>query len=267
MAPDRPARPSPGLPRRPQVRPAVARRRSDPLRCRLLCCPPPGFGTNACGPGPPAARYQRPDPRPPNCWPARHQPAARSRWHPRPAARAHLPAPGLPASGPAAPGLTAPGLTTPSPPTAPPRPVPLAARRTAARPAWLPRGARGAAARHHGPGQPGQIPAVPLLEDHQVRCSQLTRQLALCSVARSRASGRSLSSGSRAQWASGGRSAPRGSCSYALAGAVLATSAVSASGRIATICPCSVLRLPGRSAAAVIPAPAGPAAASAPRWP
>ena len=285
MAPGQPARPSHGRPRRPQARPALAQRRSYPLRCRLLCCPQPGSGTSACGPGQPAPRWRSgrrpPICWPPGCWPVPHRPLARSRWHPRTAAGSHVPAPGPAARPPlAAQGLPTaarrpvPRVTRRSVPLVTRRPVPLVTRRLvppvtrrpADPPAWLPRGAHAAADPRLGPGPPGPIPAVPLLMDLQVRCLQLTRQLALCSVARSRASGRSLSSGSRAQGASAGRSAPRGSCSLALAGAVLATSAVSASGRIATICPCSALRLPGRSAAAVIPALSGSAAASVPCW-
>lgn len=76
-------------------------------------------------------------------------------------------------------------------------------------------------------------------------------QLTLCSLARSRAFGRSLPSGSRAQPASTGRSAPRGSCSYALAGALAAVLASPATRHVAITCPCSAPRLSGRGASAL----------------
>jgi len=77
-------------------------------------------------------------------------------------------------------------------------------------------------------------------------------QLTLCSVARSRAFGRSLPSGSRAQPASPGRSAPRGNCSYALTGAVLAVLASPATRHVAITCPCSAPRESARGASAIV---------------
>ncbi len=138
-----------------------------------------------------------------------------------------------------------------------------AARRPAARLAWLRHGGRGAAGR--GPNcrsrppircrssQPTRWPTQP---NRPVHLFQPTHQLALCSVARSRAFGRSLPSGSRAQPTSSGRSAPRGSCSYALTGAVLAMLASPASRRVAITCPCAASRPSGRGASAVLAASA-----------
>ena len=79
---------------------------------------------------------------------------------------------------------------------------------------------------------------------------RLAHQLTLCSVARSRAFGRSLPSGSRAQSACPGRSAPRGSCSYALSGRAAAVAAFSPSRHVANTCPCEAPRLSGRVASA-----------------
>ena len=74
------------------------------------------------------------------------------------------------------------------------------------------------------------------------------------SVARFRAFGQSLPSGSRAQPTSPARSAPRGNCSYALCGAVSATLAFPASRRVANTCPCAAPRRSGRGASATVQA-------------
>jgi hypothetical protein len=161
----------------------------------------------------------------------------------------------------AAPAATPPRRHWPSEPQRAPLPE---TPPTADRPAWLPLDA-GAAARGWARMQ---SPAVrPTLPDREIRFRQSTRQLALCSVARSRACGQSLPSCSRAQLASSGPAAPRGSCPYAVSEAVLAESAVSASGHVANTCPCSVPRPSGRGTAAVAMARIGPAAATVPSGP
>ncbi len=155
-----------------------------------------------------------------------------------------LPAPGaLPATD----ALPAPDAVAPAPPCLQARTAQRPVRARAARPACV----TARRARRSRPsallvaasgriGNPGR-PALTHWPGHQ---------LTLCSVARSRACGRSLPSGSRAQPASSGRSAPRGSCSYALSGAVLAMLALPASRHVAITCPCAASRLSGRGASA-----------------
>jgi hypothetical protein len=149
------------------------------------------------------------------------------------------------------------------------------ARRPAVRLAWLQPAAHGAA----GPRLSGRCPKLQLRHPAlQGRCRapqrlcqpnpwtrqdlvcQPIHQPALCCFARSRAFGRSLRSGSRAQPAPSGRSAPRGSCSYALTDAA-AIVASSASRRVAITCPSAASRSSDRVASAVMLASSRPSAA------
>ena len=207
-------------------------------------------------------RHQRPPPASATCgggltrgrgrpWPSRypHRPGRRQRPKPQaPGARqAPRPAAGVPGRP-------------------PPRAGPRRARRRAGRRASLPIDAPGAAGRAQAPTQSPTV--LPTLPDRRIRSVQPTHQPALCSVARSRACGRSLPSGSRAQPTSSGRAAPRGSCPYALSGAVLARLAVSASGHVPNTCPRSAARPSGRDASAVAIARtgSGPTAIPAEPW-
>jgi hypothetical protein len=106
---------------------------------------------------------------------------------------------------------------------------------------------RQAALPHDEPGAATRAPGSrsgpqPRSGHHQIRCP----------VARSRAFGRSLPSGSRAQPTSLGRSAPRGSCPYALTGAAYAMLASPFSGRVANTCPCAAPRRLGRGPSAAV---------------
>jgi hypothetical protein len=134
-----------------------------------------------------------------------------------------------------------------------PRPRALKGQPLGGRPDALPPG---------GPGAAGRVPSRrPGLKPH------FGYYRTRCSLARSRAFGRSLPSGSRAQPTSSGRSAPRGSCSYALAGAACAIVASPASRHVANTCPCAAPRLSGRGCCAAVAADTGPAGADDPDWP